>query len=267
MFCWILFVLMGVISTLVLVWVISTDVSPHPILPPTVTRRRKKSRKARQKTRSLRATVYRDQSTTLRRKNNKHIHRKVMRRIVKCLRHGTATPRDDAAYVPMSYITNMYSITSNQLWEIVRNSNKSRLQITDGKIRARNGHSVISSALDMDLLATRILSVCQLPHGAKMVHVTSSTFTNPHGVDCDMFASIKKDGVLPMRDHSHWAMSWNAAKRWRPNGNMGVEMDLERFLSDGEISIYMTTTGIIMCQHPIPFKYLTCTIITPFSHC
>lgn len=171
-------------------------------------------------------------------------HTRLSKRMSYLLRHNPGAAGlqlDDAGWVDLDVFVAALqdstpahqNLSREHVLEVVRLSDKQRFEVTDGHIRATQGHSI-----DVDLALTPQEPPAVLWHG------TVDRFLDP----------IRQQGLLPMgRNHVHLSESRATATAvgQRRGAPVLLQVDAAGMQRDG-IVFYCSTNGVWLTSHVAP---------------
>lgn len=165
---------------------------------------------------------------------------KASRRISRILRHDPGSAGlalDSAGWTDAASLAMAVGVTMDELREIVAENNKNRFELLDGRIRARQGHSV-----EVDL---------------GLVEETPPR-TLYHGTVESAVESIMRDGLLRMkRHHVHLSADRQTAEvvasRRKSNSRI-LEINAAAMRADGH-KFYKSGNGVWLTDS-VPPKYI-----------
>lgn len=174
---------------------------------------------------------------------------KISKKMSYYLRHGLdkLTP-DSAGYVEINQLLSLDDFVGVKKEEILKEveiNEKKRfgLDSTGEKIRANQGHSLVSGALvdESKLLKKIIEPLGYCVHGTRKEHLNK----------------IKATGLKRMnRTHIHFAIKPTAISGFRGTSNVLIHIDMKKAMEDG-IEFYLSENDVILCQGPIDPKYFS----------
>ncbi len=134
-----------------------------------------------------------------------------------------------------------YSLTFDELQEIVETDDKQRFKLAKDKIKCNQGHSIpwVEPELDYDVVVPDTLY---------------------HGTTAEAYEKIKKDGCISkMKRHAvHLQQdikkAWKSAKRWHNQIPIVLEIDSKQ-MNKGGYSIGVTDNDV-WCVESVPIKYI-----------
>ena len=154
------------------------------------------------------------------------------------LRHGANEcnlQMDVAGWVEREAVLGALRITDNALDWVIRENNKSRLQVDGTRIRACQGHSLDGTPVTADALEAS---------WQQWKGVTSLW----HGTSVDAVEGIAKHGILPQaRTHVHLAEATDS----RVGKRAGVSLLLEvspQLLEDQGLGVYRSPNGVLLVR-------------------
>ena len=167
------------------------------------------------------------------------------------LRHGAreaGVSMDGAGWVPVGQVLKYLHMSRETLEEVVRENNKSRLELVGERIRACQGHSTENMPVTLEALEA---SWRLYEEGGSLYHGTTVDATLP----------ISTEGLVPQkRTHVHLAPSLESKVGKRSATPVVLEISCERLRDSGE-RIYEAQNGVILVRRvPVScFVGLVCT--------
>lgn len=158
------------------------------------------------------------------------------------LRHGAPSEgirMDAAGWVAVDDVLKRLRLSRGELLNVVRENNKSRLEIVDGRIRACQGHSREGMPVTLDAL-----EASWTPYEG-----SASVW---HGTHTGAAAGIGREGILPgERTHVHLAAELESKVGKRANVDMMIEVSPDKLRSEG-LGVFTSSNGVILCRRVPP---------------
>ncbi|MFO0625014.1 MAG: RNA 2'-phosphotransferase [Polyangiales bacterium] len=156
------------------------------------------------------------------------------------LRHAPgALPMDAAGWVPVDALLADLKVSPADLDAVVRENNKSRFTVHDGKIRACQGHSLAHTPVTREALE------------ASWARDTSG---EPlwHGTALGALAPIARAGILPgERTHVHLAPATDSAVGKRAGVDALIRVDPDALRRKG-IDVFVSDNGVRLAREVPP---------------
>ena len=154
------------------------------------------------------------------------------------LRHGaneTGLQMDNAGWAEVASVRRELRIDEEQLQQVVRENNKSRLQLENGRIRACQGHSPSGTPVTLEALEASWKPF----EGAGVIW---------HGTNIDALVAIARDGLLPMgRTHVHLAETEESKVGKRANTPVLLAVSVEKLVTAG-LSVFVSQNGVLLVR-------------------
>lgn len=158
------------------------------------------------------------------------------------LRHGSISAgldMDGAGWADIQDVLDELELTREELDEIVQTNNKSRLQVSGGRIRCSQGHSD-GTPVDIDELE------------ASWELVKDQTDYIYHGTNLKALDEIKQRGLMPMgRTHVHLAEHRESKVGKRANVAVLLVVD-SALLREHDIDLFRSSNGVLLTRHVPP---------------
>lgn len=158
------------------------------------------------------------------------------------LRHGAneeKLPMDAAGWSPIDDVVRKLGISRAALDVVVRENNKSRLEVDGDRIRACQGHSLAGTPVTLDALEAS----WEAFEGAGPVW---------HGTSTGALAGIARGGILPVeRTHVHLAEATDSTVGKRANVDVMLEVSVGR-LRDASLGVYRSPNGVLLVRRVPP---------------
>lgn len=159
------------------------------------------------------------------------------------LRHGaheTKLPMDEAGWAPIPEVLRHLRMSRDQLDEVVRTNNKSRLQVDGTRIRCSQGHSIDGTPVTQSALELS---------WARVVDRQDPLF---HGTSLEALPSIESEGLLPMnRTHVHLAGARDAHVGKRANVSVLLVI-APRILEEHGVGLFESPNGVLLARSVPP---------------
>ncbi len=168
------------------------------------------------------------------------------------LRHGAreaGVDMDPAGWVAIDEVLRVVRLTRDDLAEVVRTNDKRRLQISDGRVRACQGHSTENMPVTLDAL-----------EASWVEHVGHEPLW--HGTAMRALPGIAERGLLPVRrTHVHLAAALDSrvGKRAAVDVMLKVDPDLVRAVGQ---RIFDAPNGVVLVRHVPPEAVVDLTPMT-----
>jgi len=154
------------------------------------------------------------------------------------LRHGAreaGVSMDATGWVPVAEVLRYLRLSREDLEEVVRTNNKSRLELCGERVRACQGHSTDNMPVKLEGLEA---SWRLYEEGGSLFHGTTVEATEP----------ISREGLVPQkRTHVHLAPSLESKVGKRSATPVVLEISCERLRGAGE-KIYEAQNGVILVR-------------------
>jgi putative RNA 2'-phosphotransferase len=162
------------------------------------------------------------------------------------LRHGAGErglPMDAAGWAPIDAVLAAVRTTRERLDAVVRDNNKSRLEVADGRIRACQGHSLAGMPVTLEALeASWTLDLRDEPVW--------------HGTHLSAVAPIAREGIhAGERTHVHLAAETDSTVGKRANVDVMLRVDPARLRAEG-IGLYRSGNGVLLARR-VPATCIT----------
>jgi putative RNA 2'-phosphotransferase len=173
--------------------------------------------------------------------NPKEITR-LSHRLSMLLRHGAneaGIAMDAAGWARIDDVVAWARCTREMLDVVVRENNKSRLEVRGDLIRACQGHSLKSMPVTLEALeASWTLDLRETPIW--------------HGTNVAALASIAREGLLPgERTHVHLAEATDSIVGKRAGVDVMLRVDAMQLRIDG-LSLYRSSNGVLLVRRVPP---------------
>ncbi|MBI5515762.1 MAG: RNA 2'-phosphotransferase [Deltaproteobacteria bacterium] len=154
------------------------------------------------------------------------------------LRHGageTGLPMDPAGWVPVEAVLRALNIPESSLDQVVRENNKGRLELREGRVRACQGHSteampVTREALEASWTEEPRTDLCW--HGTSLAHLDA----------------IDREGLTSQaRTHVHLAEETDSKVGKRAGVDVLLAIDPERLRARG-LKLYRSPNGVLLVR-------------------
>jgi putative RNA 2'-phosphotransferase len=154
------------------------------------------------------------------------------------LRHGAGErglPMDAAGWAPIEAVLAAVRTTREALDAVVRENNKSRLEVASGRVRACQGHSLAGMPVTLEALeASWALDPRDEPVW--------------HGTHVGAVASIAREGILPgERTHVHLAAETDSKVGKRAGVDVMLRVDPALLRAEG-VGLYRSGNGVLLAR-------------------
>lgn len=174
------------------------------------------------------------------------------RRLSWLLRHGAPSEgigMDAAGWVAVDDVLKRLRLSRDELDRVVRENNKSRLELEGGRIRACQGHSREGMPVTLDAL-----------EASWSVHEGRASVW--HGTHTGAAVGIGREGILPgERTHVHLASELESKVGKRANVDMMIEVSPDKLRSEG-LSLWTSSNGVILCRRVPPSCIVGLTVLS-----
>ena len=154
------------------------------------------------------------------------------------LRHGASEvglAMDEAGWVAVDEVLKALRMSLSDLEMVVRENDKSRLQLEGGRVRACQGHSKDNRAVTLEGLERSWARY-------------ASEASVWHGTSIDALPGIARDGVLPIaRTHVHLAPTTNSKVGKRSAVHVMLEVSPAKVREAG-VELYSAPNGVILAR-------------------
>lgn len=158
------------------------------------------------------------------------------------LRHGARESNlemDAAGWCAIADVLRLTRMSRQTLDVVVRDNNKSRLQVDGDRIRASQGHSLEGTPVTLDALEA---SWQVWPHATPLWH----------GTRTDVVEDIARLGLLPQaRTHVHLADGRDSTVGKRAQVSVLLQIDPGALRAAGQ-TVYASPNGVILVRHVPP---------------
>lgn len=162
------------------------------------------------------------------------------------LRHGASDEglaMDPAGWVDVHAVTERLGLQYTELERIVRDNDKRRLQLAEGRIRACQGHSRDNLAVTLEAL-----------EASWDVHTDDDTIW--HGTSLDAVGPIAVEGISAVaRTHVHLAPSLDSRVGKRAAVHVGLAVSPPK-LREAGLTIYAAPNGVLLVRE-VPVRAIT----------
>ena len=158
------------------------------------------------------------------------------------LRHGAPSEgiaMDAAGWVSIEDVLRSVRLSRAELDEVVRENNKSRLELASGRIRACQGHSRQGMPVTLEAL-----------EASWQLHDEHASIW--HGTHPGAAGGIGREGILPgERTHVHLAEGMNSQVGKRANVGIMIEVSPSKLLAEG-LRVFRSSNGVLLCRNVPP---------------
>jgi len=158
------------------------------------------------------------------------------------LRHGAGEQglsMDTAGWVPVDEVLRKLRLDQQTLELVVAENNKSRLELSGGRVRVCQGHSVEG-----------------MPVTREALEASWSRYEGPgplwHGTSADAVPSIAREGILSVgRTHVHLAEATDSKVGKRANVDILLEISVPRLRAAG-LGVFQSSNGVVLVRQVPP---------------
>jgi putative RNA 2'-phosphotransferase len=158
------------------------------------------------------------------------------------LRHGaieTGLEMDEAGCVDVADVLAALDMTNDELLDTVATNDKGRLQLTGGRVRACQGHSLAGVPVTQDALE-------------RTWQIITPTDSLWHGTNADAIAGIARHGITPgQRTHVHLARQPDSHVGKRARVDLLLEVS-PSLLGEASLTVFEAPNGVILVRHVPP---------------
>jgi putative RNA 2'-phosphotransferase len=163
---------------------------------------------------------------------------KQSKKLSRLLRHSASEvglDMDEAGWVGVDDVLRTLNMSRADLELVVRENNKSRLQLEGDRVRACQGHSLDNRAVTREGLERSWVAYA----GDASVW---------HGTNVDAVASIAREGLLPVaRTHVHLAPELSSKVGKRASVHVMLEISPARVRAAG-VGLYVAPNGVVLAR-------------------
>lgn len=154
------------------------------------------------------------------------------------LRHGATEvglDMDEAGWVDVRSVLETLRMTKGELEQVVRQNDKSRLELVGGRVRACQGHSIDNLAVTREGLE-------------RSWTVVTSDDSVWHGTSIEALPSIAREGILAVgRTHVHLAPAITSKVGKRSSVHVMLEISPARVRAAG-LNLYAASNGVVLAR-------------------
>jgi putative RNA 2'-phosphotransferase len=154
------------------------------------------------------------------------------------LRHGATEvglDMDEAGWVDVRSVLETLRMTKGELEQVVRQNDKSRLELVGGRVRACQGHSIDNHAVTREGLE-------------RSWTVVTSDDSVWHGTSIDALPGIAREGILAVgRTHVHLAPAMTSKVGKRSTVHVMLEISPARVRAAG-VTLYAASNGVVLAR-------------------
>ena len=163
---------------------------------------------------------------------------KKSKRLSWLLRHGASEvglDMDEAGWVDVGEVLRSLRMTLDELEHVVRQNDKSRLELVGGRVRACQGHSIDNHAVTRE----------GLERSWTLITSDDPVF---HGTNIEAVKSIAREGILAVgRTHVHLAPSKVSKVGKRASVHVMLEISPARLRAAG-LNLYAASNGVVLAR-------------------
>jgi putative RNA 2'-phosphotransferase len=168
--------------------------------------------------------------------------KKRSKRLSWLLRHGASEvglDMDEAGWVDVEQVLEVLEMPMHELETVVRENDKRRLELRDGRVRACQGHSIDNHAVTREGLE-------------RSWTVVSSDASVWHGTNIEAVRSIAREGILAGgRTHVHLAPAMESKVGKRASVHVMLEISPARVRAAG-LNLYAASNGVVLAREIPP---------------
>jgi putative RNA 2'-phosphotransferase len=168
--------------------------------------------------------------------------KKRSKRLSWLLRHGASDlglDMDEAGWVDVEQVLGILNMPMHELETVVRDNDKRRLELRDGRVRACQGHSIDNHAVTREGLER------------SWTEVTSEASVW-HGTSIEAVRSIAREGILAVgRTHVHLAPALVSKVGKRASVHVMLEISPARVRAAG-LKLYAASNGVVLAREIPP---------------
>lgn len=154
------------------------------------------------------------------------------------LRHGATEldlDMDEAGWVDVDSVLRVLNMQLHDLETVVRQNDKSRLELVGGRVRACQGHSIDNHAVTREGLE-------------RSWTVVTSEAAVWHGTSVDAVRGIAREGILAVgRTHVHLAPAMSSKVGKRASVHVMLEISPARVRAAG-LNLYAASNGVVLAR-------------------
>jgi putative RNA 2'-phosphotransferase len=154
------------------------------------------------------------------------------------LRHGATEiglDMDEAGWVDVDSVLRVLNMQLHDLQMVVRQNDKSRLELQGGRVRACQGHSIDNLAVTREGLE-------------RSWTVITSEASVWHGTSIEAVRSIAREGILAVgRTHVHLAPAMSSKVGKRASVHVMLEISPARVRAAG-LNLYAASNGVVLAR-------------------
>jgi putative RNA 2'-phosphotransferase len=154
------------------------------------------------------------------------------------LRHGATEiglDMDEAGWVDVDSVLRVLNMQLHDLQIVVRQNDKSRLELQGGRVRACQGHSIDNLAVTREGLE-------------RSWTVITSEASVWHGTSIEAVRSIAREGILAVgRTHVHLAPAMSSKVGKRASVHVMLEISPARVRAAG-LNLYAASNGVVLAR-------------------
>jgi putative RNA 2'-phosphotransferase len=154
------------------------------------------------------------------------------------LRHGATEiglDMDEAGWVDVDSVLRVLNMQLHDLQIVVRQNDKSRLELQGGRVRACQGHSIDNLAVTREGLE-------------RSWTVITSEASVWHGTSIEAVRSIAREGILAVgRTHVHLAPAKSSKVGKRASVHVMLEISPARVRAAG-LNLYAASNGVVLAR-------------------
>jgi putative RNA 2'-phosphotransferase len=158
------------------------------------------------------------------------------------LRHGASEvglDMDEAGWVDVDAVLHALHMSLDELEYVVRENDKSRLELVDGRVRACQGHSIDNHAVTREGL-----------EGSWKRYTSDESVW--HGTNIEAVRSIAREGILAVgRTHVHLAPTKVSKVGKRASVHVMLEISPMRVRAAG-LNLYVASNGVVLAREIPP---------------
>jgi putative RNA 2'-phosphotransferase len=154
------------------------------------------------------------------------------------LRHGATEvglDMDEAGWVDVDSVLRVLNMQRSDLETVVRENDKRRLELVNGRVRACQGHSIDNRAVTREGLE-------------RSWTVITSDASVWHGTSIEAVRSIAREGILAVgRTHVHLAPAMSSKVGKRASVHVMLEISPAR-VRDAGLNLYAASNGVVLAR-------------------